>query len=263
MRFASILGRIDTVCHRSVFCELLSIELVNTVTAFQSVDAFAELYYTMEAIKLVTGVTPTCWRPPYGDVDDRIRAIANALGLRTIIWKYDSNDWRVGTGNITNVTVDMNYQNLVTNATNGTYSSSGTIMLTHELNNYTMQEAMKWYPMLMAAFQRRLVPIGVALNITQPYVETDYTLPNFADYLAGTITGNHPATTPTPTLPSPGFIPSYSFVTVAPPATGGPSSSSGSHHSSAIGLNVGGVVALACVTTLTVIAGSVFLVSMA
>ena len=23
----------------------------------------------MQAINLVTGVTPTCWRPPYGDVD--------------------------------------------------------------------------------------------------------------------------------------------------------------------------------------------------
>ena len=62
-----------------------------TVTAFKSEDAFAELWYTVstcfifvvvdvthvltyvlfqiKAIKLVTGVTPTCWRPPYGDVD--------------------------------------------------------------------------------------------------------------------------------------------------------------------------------------------------
>ena len=26
----------------------------------------------MRAIKVVTGVTPTCWRPPYGDVDVRV-----------------------------------------------------------------------------------------------------------------------------------------------------------------------------------------------
>lgn len=25
----------------------------------------------MQAIKAVTGVTPTCWRPPFGDVDVR------------------------------------------------------------------------------------------------------------------------------------------------------------------------------------------------
>jgi peptidoglycan/xylan/chitin deacetylase (PgdA/CDA1 family) len=25
----------------------------------------------MQAIKAVVGVTPTCWRPPYGDIDVR------------------------------------------------------------------------------------------------------------------------------------------------------------------------------------------------
>ncbi|KAJ7066827.1 hypothetical protein B0H15DRAFT_794266 [Mycena belliarum] len=32
------------------------------MTAFPNEGAFGELYYTMQAIKLVTGVTPTCWR---------------------------------------------------------------------------------------------------------------------------------------------------------------------------------------------------------
>ena len=30
---------------------------------------------------------------------------------------------------------------------------AGAIMLTHELNNYTMSEAIKWYPALRAAFE--------------------------------------------------------------------------------------------------------------
>lgn len=29
-------------------------------------------------------------RPPYGDVDNRIRTIAQALNLTTIIWSYDT-----------------------------------------------------------------------------------------------------------------------------------------------------------------------------
>ncbi len=62
-------------------------------------------------------------QPPFGDVDDRIRAIANALGLQTIIWKYDSNDWKAGTGNITTETVDANYQALINNMTSGTFST--------------------------------------------------------------------------------------------------------------------------------------------
>ena len=72
-------------------------------------------------------------------------------------------------------------------------------MLTHELNNYTMQEAMNFYTTLKRAFtvchspaiinsqtdmsdhKGGLVPIGVAYNKTQPYVETDYTFPDYAE----------------------------------------------------------------------------------
>ncbi|EDR02485.1 carbohydrate esterase family 4 protein, partial [Laccaria bicolor S238N-H82] len=152
------------------------------MTALSSPDAFAELYYTMQAIKLVTGVTPTCWRPPYGDVDDRIRSIANGLGLRTIIWKYDSFDWKEGMPGVTEATVDQNYQGLIDGANSGTFDSVGAIMLTHELNNYTMSEAIKWYPSLRAAFTVKffVVPVGVALNKTQPYVESTPTQPSFS-----------------------------------------------------------------------------------
>jgi peptidoglycan/xylan/chitin deacetylase (PgdA/CDA1 family) len=60
------------------------------MTSFSSEDAFAELYYTREVIKEILGVTPTCWRPPYGDVDNRIRLIAAGLNLTTIVWSDDT-----------------------------------------------------------------------------------------------------------------------------------------------------------------------------
>jgi hypothetical protein len=43
-----------------------------------------------------------------------------------------------------------------------------------------------------------MVPIGVALNKTQPYVETNYSLPTFQQYISGQITavGNASTTTP-------------------------------------------------------------------
>jgi peptidoglycan/xylan/chitin deacetylase (PgdA/CDA1 family) len=77
----------------------------------------------MKAIKLVLGITPKCWRPPFGDVDDRIRFIAQALGLQTILWQYDSNDWQVGSTNVTPQQVDSNYQSLVQNAKNGLFNN--------------------------------------------------------------------------------------------------------------------------------------------
>lgn len=112
------------------------------MTAFTNEGAFSELYYTMQAIKLVTGFTPTCWRvrcslyhvqptyshqiqqPPFGDVDDRIRYIAAQLGLETILWKYDSNDWRAGTApNITAATVYANYDALIASVSAGAFDT--------------------------------------------------------------------------------------------------------------------------------------------
>jgi len=61
-------------------------------------------------------------------------------------------------------------------------------MLTHELNNYTMSEAMKFYPQLKAAFTGGLVPIAVALNETQPYMENNISFPSYSQYLQGQIT---------------------------------------------------------------------------
>ncbi|KAF7361041.1 Carbohydrate esterase family 4 protein [Mycena sanguinolenta] len=212
------------------------------MTAFSNEAAFGELWYTLKAIKLVTGVTPTCWRsrierkwrrsedanvddvegqegrdtdvdpaepgatrevaiaalcrwmraamwPPYGDVDDRIRYIAAQLGLETIIWKYDSFDWMVGLNGITEQDVQANYQALIANVSAGTFDTVGAIMLTHELNNFTMQTAMDNYPALVQAFDH-VVPIAVALNQTTPYVETNYTFLNFDQY-----TSNHSAAT--------------------------------------------------------------------
>ncbi|KAJ3512592.1 hypothetical protein NLJ89_g3430 [Agrocybe chaxingu] len=149
----------------------------NYMTALQSEDAFAELYYS---------ATPTCWRPPFGDVDDRIRAIANGLGLRTVLWQYDSQDWQVGvTEGVTSDSVDQEYQNMIDDAKKGMFDTVGTMILMHELNDFTMQEAIKYYPKLKEAFDH-IVPVAVGLNITHPYVETNFTMPSFAQYIAGT-----------------------------------------------------------------------------
>jgi peptidoglycan/xylan/chitin deacetylase (PgdA/CDA1 family) len=55
------------------------------MTSLTNEQAFAELYFSKKAIKEVLGITVRCWRPPYGDVDDRIRFISEALDMRTIM----------------------------------------------------------------------------------------------------------------------------------------------------------------------------------
>ncbi|KAF9259589.1 carbohydrate esterase family 4 protein [Marasmius fiardii PR-910] len=145
------------------------------LTSLKSEDVFAELYYS---VKLVMGVTPTCFRPPYGDIDDRVRSIANALGLSYILWQYDSLDADVGSSGVTQASVDTAYKDFIATAQNGTFANRGTIILEHEVDNFTVTKAMEYYPQLKAVF-KHIVPVGVALNKTHPYVETNYTLPTF------------------------------------------------------------------------------------
>ncbi len=73
---------------------------------------------------MITGITPKCFRAPYGDADDRVRSIVQAMNMTMILWRSDSNDWEVGSvAGVTPSTVDGNYQALVTSAQNGTFAS--------------------------------------------------------------------------------------------------------------------------------------------
>ena len=54
-------------------------------------EVVGELGWTMELIHNSTGGRlPKYWRPPYGDSDERVRAIAKEVfGLRTVIWNQE------------------------------------------------------------------------------------------------------------------------------------------------------------------------------
>lgn len=60
------------------------------MTTQTNAQIVAELYWALKAIKEATGITSKCWRPPQGDVDDRVRAIAHQMGLRTVLWDLDT-----------------------------------------------------------------------------------------------------------------------------------------------------------------------------
>ncbi|ORX37796.1 hypothetical protein BD324DRAFT_641891 [Kockovaella imperatae] len=155
------------------------------MTSFTNEVAFAELYYTRKIITELFGVTPLCWRPPYGDVDNRIRAIAKGLNLTTVMWVNDTADWTLDEPNTNNwPTVDANYQYVIDGASNGMWSEFGPIVLAHELTNMTMTEAMTYYPKIKAAF-RHVVPLASAFNVTSPYAEGNVSYPDFKTYTSG------------------------------------------------------------------------------
>ena len=157
------------------------------MTTLSNEQVFAELYYTLRIIKDVTGITTRCWRPPFGDTDDRVRAIADGLGLRTIIWSTDTDDWNIEpSGQQPTASIDGNYKSIVSKQTAGSYSTSGPIVLTHEIDNNTMTEFQRMYPKLKDAF-KHIVSASACLNVTRPYAEEHPKYPTFGQFIKGHI----------------------------------------------------------------------------
>ena len=128
-----------------------------------------------------------------GDIDDRVRWIASQLGFTAILWNLDTDDWAAGTTpGITPQTVDQNYQNFISMGSNGSFVNSGNIVLSHEINNMTMDFAIQHYPAIKNAYTH-VVDVATCMNISHPYIEQVITFPNFDQRVsenASTVTGS-------------------------------------------------------------------------
>ncbi|QBD83223.1 polysaccharide deacetylase family protein [Ktedonosporobacter rubrisoli] len=61
-------------------------------------DIRNQLTTTEDAIEHATGIRPTYFRPPYGDINPTVLTTANSLALTVVLWSVDPRDWsRPGT----------------------------------------------------------------------------------------------------------------------------------------------------------------------
>ncbi|KII95212.1 carbohydrate esterase family 4 protein [Plicaturopsis crispa FD-325 SS-3] len=115
------------------------------MTTLNNSMVLGELGWTMEIIHNSTGGRlPKYWRPPYGDADNRVRAIAKEVfGLDTIIWNQDTDDWSLTTGGQTMQAINSSMQGWLTGP-----KSPGLIILEHELSNQSVQAFIDAYPVM-------------------------------------------------------------------------------------------------------------------
>jgi peptidoglycan/xylan/chitin deacetylase (PgdA/CDA1 family) len=192
----------------------------NYMTTLTNEQIVAELKWNELAIKEVTGVAPKFFRPPYGDIDNRVRDVARALGFIPVIWTHDTNDWAYAnnpkgypeswvTGNVTKWAHDA------------PSAAHGGISLEHDLYKETVDVAIKIIPTLKKVYE--LVPSGQC-NGVAPYK------------------GN--ATVPVPPAASSSALPSASPVApvkpVAPVAPVAPAADSSAAGKSPIAAGVAG-----------------------
>ncbi|KAF9269397.1 hypothetical protein L218DRAFT_850561, partial [Marasmius fiardii PR-910] len=79
----------------------------------------------------------------------------------------DTFDWKVGPSSPK--VIDANYQNYINATKNGTFNREGGILVHHESSNFSMSEAMKFYPALKAAFKVLIILAHLLSFDIMPY----------------------------------------------------------------------------------------------
>jgi peptidoglycan/xylan/chitin deacetylase (PgdA/CDA1 family) len=151
------------------------------LTTLTNAQIVAELGWTRKAINTVLGVTPTTMRPPFGDIDDRVRAISLAMGMVPIIWtrtssgfSFDTFDWEIPGGVVNSNQSYAEFQAILGNAST---MNDGFVVLQHDLWEQTVDMAVGYT--LPAALSHdpafTLEPIGQCNGIpyTDMYLETN------------------------------------------------------------------------------------------
>ncbi|KAG9061353.1 chitin deacetylase [Linnemannia hyalina] len=155
------------------------------MTSISNEQVVAELKWTEKAIKSVIGVTPKYWRPPFGDVDNRVRAIATQLGYKTIIWTegFDTDDWNIPAGQATPQSVIDTFKTWLIKVPTMT---TGFIVLEHDLWPQEVDVALNGIlPVAYATTGLTMMPVAKCIGDSTPYLEG-----------AGTFLGGN-TTTPT------------------------------------------------------------------
>ncbi|KAI9474056.1 MAG: hypothetical protein EXX96DRAFT_580450 [Benjaminiella poitrasii] len=195
----------------------------NYMTTLTNEQIVAELKWNELAIKEVTGVSPRFFRPPYGDIDNRVRDVAAALGFIPVIWNHDTNDWAYAS----NPTVfkESWIDGNVTAWANENATTGG-ISLEHDLYTETVDAAIRILPILQNSYT--FVPAGQC-NGVQVYKELNSTTTtnNTTTTAAVVATQTTAAATTAPVVPSTTPEASAPINAAAAPGSGAISSFAG------------------------------------
>ncbi|KAF9295692.1 chitin deacetylase [Mortierella antarctica] len=162
----------------------------NPSTTLTNEQFVAEIKYTELAIKELCGFTPTYFRPPYGDIDNRIRGLLAQMGYTSVIWDIDTDDWMMAPGGRrTEAQVDAAFDQWVAGAANLT---EGHVCLEHELYWNTVNAAIKNLPKIQKTW--KAMPVAACVNDAHPYQEKNITLATLDGAKTG-VAGNETVTT--------------------------------------------------------------------
>ncbi|KAJ3173874.1 chitin deacetylase [Geranomyces variabilis] len=134
------------------------------LTSLTNEQIVAEFRYTEAMIYQAIGKLPTMFRPPCGDIDDRVRAIASALGYRAVIWTNTRDDTAA---DVTTQTAAASQQIEATIKTWFT-PQPGFVSLQHDIDDFTTKIGIDTLSAIAAAgasFPLKPQPVGTCVNL--------------------------------------------------------------------------------------------------
>lgn len=142
-RLQFILGEIHvSICGRAEISNESDNRSHNYLTNLTNEQIVVELGWTREVLTRIVGASAdiTLMRPPFGDVDDRVRSISNQMGLTPTLWTqgFDTNDWRLNNGPGEQPALETAFEALLTRAQE---LDTGFITLQHDTGTPTIQFA--------------------------------------------------------------------------------------------------------------------------
>jgi peptidoglycan/xylan/chitin deacetylase (PgdA/CDA1 family) len=160
------------------------------MTSLTNEQIVAELKYNEAIIYKAAGVLPIYFRPPYGDIDDRVRAIVNALGYKIVIWTTSPN--RDSTD--ADVTPSSDEKTSIENTVQSWFAAQpGFISLEHDISTFSSNLAVSIIQDIKAAgasFPLKPMPVGTCMHDANWYSNV------------GPVGVDSPPTTPAPKQPT-------------------------------------------------------------
>ncbi|PWN22779.1 glycoside hydrolase/deacetylase [Microstroma glucosiphilum] len=164
------------------------------LTTLSNEEILLELAWTKEVIRQTIGVTPNTMRPPYGDIDDRVRAICKLLDLTPIIWtstsdgsNFDTNDWQIQGGAVSTEEVVETFETILEKVPT---LDTGYIVLQHDLYEQSTELAVDVVLPIALSMQptQSLMPIITCLkqDLGNAYIETNANTSESEPYATGT-----------------------------------------------------------------------------
>ncbi|KAG0365140.1 chitin deacetylase [Mortierella sp. AD032] len=140
------------------------------LTTLTNHEIVAEIRWSEKAIRDVTGLTMKYVRPPFGDIDNRVREILRQMGYTIVIWTkgWDTNDWKLLMHEIPMSEIISNFKNALDSrdiVRSSNDKLAGPITLEHDLNSDTVGLSRT---LINLATTKGLQPMNIATCLGDP-----------------------------------------------------------------------------------------------